>query len=42
MSHSHFSIAGVFLSEMCAKHCKAIGPPKSVKSDNLGPYTIVH
>ena len=28
-----------FLSEMCTKHCKAIGPPKS---DNLGPYTTVH
>ena len=28
-----------FWSEMCAKHCKAIGPPKS---DNLGPYTTVH
>ena len=27
------------LSEMCTKHCKAIGPPKS---DNLGPYTKVH
>ena len=38
MVEDHF-IAGVFLSEMCTKHCKAIGPPKS---DNLGPYTTFH
>ena len=34
-----FQYCRSFLSEMCAKHCKAIGPPKS---DNLGPYTTVH
>ena len=28
-----------FLPEMCTKHCKAIGPPKS---DNLGPHATVH
>ena len=38
MVGDHFSIAG-FLSEICTKHCKAIGPPKS---DNRGPYTTVH
>ena len=39
MVEDYFSIAGFFLSEMCTKHCKAIGPPQG---DNLGPYTTVH
>ena len=28
MVEDYFSIAGFFLSEMCMKHCEAIGPPQ--------------
>ena len=33
MVGDHFSIAG-FLSEICTKHCKAIGPPKAITGDH--------
>ena len=34
MVEDYFSIAGFFLSEMCTKHCKAIGPPKATTWDH--------
>ena len=35
MVEDYFGIAGFFLSEMCTKHCKAIGhPPKAITWDH--------
>ena len=52
MVEDYFGIAGFFLSEMCTKHCKAIGhPPKAItwdhtqQSNKLGvnqANTVVH